>query len=194
MPSKRTILRVCNQCKCNFFIRSSYIKEGHGLYCSMTCRSKSQTKPLQDRFWLKVQKSEGCWEWLGSCNIGGYGTIRVNEHSCLAHRISYELENGPFDTTLCVCHSCDNRKCVRPSHLFLGTYKDNVHDCINKNRRGTKSGEALSFSKLKESDVLEILHLRKEGLTGTELSIMFNISRQTIYEIWEGKRWKHVPR
>ena len=78
---------------------------------------------------------DGCWNWLGSLNSNGYALIGYCGKTVLLHRLTYELCNGVFDKKLCVLHKCDNRKCINPDHLFLGTKSDNMIDCANKNRQ-----------------------------------------------------------
>ena len=78
-----------------------------------------------ERFWSKVNKTESCWLWMASTVWNGYGRFRVGSTLQRAHRISWELYNGPIPDGLSILHSCDTPACVRPDHLFLGTQEDN---------------------------------------------------------------------
>lgn len=88
------------------------------------------------RFWAKVikQPDDGCWEWDGARNNRGYGKLTRDKRSYLAHRWGYMLQNGPIDAGLQVNHTCDNRICVRGSHLYTGTQSENVQDAVNRGR------------------------------------------------------------
>lgn len=97
-------------------------------------------KALAERFWEKVRRvgPSSCWEWTAHCDRRGYGEIgssgnRGKPH-LRAHRVSWEIHNGPIPDGLFVLHRCDNRKCVNPHHLFLGTAKDNTQDMLAKGR------------------------------------------------------------
>jgi hypothetical protein len=95
---------------------------------------------LFDVLWSKVLLGDGCWEWQATVGNSGYGKIarkiRGSRRNKMleAHRVSWGLANGPIPSGMLVCHHCDNKKCVRPSHLFLGSDGDNARDCVNKFR------------------------------------------------------------
>lgn len=112
-------------------------------------RNPRKPKPLADRFWpkVKVGAPDECWEWqavlrhhrrplpAGSVVKGQYGQFRVtSQYSTAAHRMAWQLANGPIPDGKLVCHTCDNRKCCNPAHLFLGTLSDNMRDCSAKGR------------------------------------------------------------
>lgn len=138
--------------------------------------------------YVKIPENlDGCWEWIGHANDRGYGYFKFNNKECRAHRFSFELFIGEIPEGLCVCHSCDNRKCVNPTHLFLGTVQDNVDDRNNKNRQA--KGEKQGLHKLTEQQVYQIREMIEQGYTQREIANVFGISHQVVSLIKSGRIW-----
>lgn len=141
-------------------------------------------------FWTMVDKSGDCWLWLGG-KSQGYGYINLGYQKLRrAHRLAWELTNGPIPNGMCVLHKCDVRNCVRPEHLFLGTRVENVKDCMNKDR--VRRGENHRASKLTEDQVKEIRRLYGEGRLQKELARLFRVHIMTISDVVRGKQWKRL--
>lgn len=148
------------------------------------------------RFWERVNKDgpvcatvgTKCWVWLGQKTLG-YGFISINLHNIGCHRYSWGLHNGPIPSGLCVLHKCDNRACINPDHLFLGTKTENTADCVAKQRQAR--GERNRHAKLTEGQVLEI---RRRRLTEgpTKLAKEYGVTYTTIRRIVKGERWKYM--
>jgi hypothetical protein len=137
-----------------------------------------------------VNQTNGCWEWKAFTNPSGYGTFQLSKKvSSLAHRTSYKLYKGDFDDSLCVCHHCDNRKCVNPSHLFLGTVSENNRDRDNKGRGADRKGVVNGRSKLTEELVMWI---RESNQSAVKLAKMFGMGRSPIQRIKTNQAWTHV--
>ncbi len=148
---------------------------------------------LSDRFWSKVEKSEGCWLWVGHRNKAGYGKLRNgSQHKyLLAHRASWLLAHGELPDELLVCHKCDNPPCVRPDHLFLGTDADNQRDMMRKGRKVVppQYGERNPRAKLTAEQVIEIRRRYAEGETQTKLGMEYGVSQAAIGYIVRGEHW-----
>ena len=145
-------------------------------------------KTFEERFWAKVDKDPrptGCWEWTAS-TVNGYGKVGGSAGQSRAHRTSWKMANGPIPEGALVLHRCDNRRCVNPDHLFLGTHADNMADASRKGRiaRGTAVR-----SKLRERDVLSIRARWSQGETQVALAAEFGVNQGTISNTVTGRSW-----
>lgn len=207
MPRQSTrILTNCYTCGTSISREPSRVRAR--MYCSHTCRAKdAPTIDPVERFWLHVQKSDGCWLWTGERTAHGYGRVWVSRKDRpQAHRFSYELHYGPIPDGLHVCHHCDTPLCIRPDHLFLGTDADNMQDAAAKGRvphgeshwttrtpekapRGERNGQA----KLMPAQVLAIRADYATGLqTHDSLALTYGIGRTQILRIVNRQRWKNI--
>ncbi len=148
-------------------------------------------RPTGERFWAKVLFSEtGCWEWQGHVSKQhGYGQFD-HRYEPRAHRAAWRLTHGPIPRGLKVLHSCDNRRCVRPDHLFLGTQKINMEDCYDKGRFNW--GTRHPLHKLDDAKIREIRNLYAMGVPITKLGPQFGVLPCRIYLIVQRKAWRHV--
>lgn len=188
--------RKCSYCQ------QDYIANSVARECSIKCR-------LLNRVEVKVD----CWEWKGKISSAGYGEMCVKQKHCLTHRLSYEVFNGSIPENTNVCHKCDNKKCLNPEHLWLGTQKENIQDAKNKGRlpdqRGRKHteetlkklklrphsdrrGEKHHLTKLCNNDVFEIRKLLEMGLRQSEIAKKFDVNQTVISNIKLKKRWAHI--
>lgn len=151
---------------------------------------------IADRFWPKVDKRgpDECWPWMGSRKPMGYGHMIYLKRDYNAHRVSYELANGPIPEGMHVLHKCDNQPCVNPSHLFLGTHTDNMHDMDAKGRK--PRGERTLRNKLTADDVRDIrATFVRRGVRRTNaapLAAKYGVELMTIIYAAEGKTWSHI--
>lgn len=148
------------------------------------------------RFWKKVdiKDKDSCWEWKGAIHHSGYAFVLYDEKIRGAHIVAYIIEYGDIPEGKWVLHRCDNKKCVNPNHLFLGTRQDNVNDMINKygHTKCIHKGKDNGMSKLTWDDVHSI---RKKYATRT-ISMdqlakeYYGVSKATVYEIIHNNVWK----
>jgi len=204
--SPEQLNRTCDNCGKSFKTRRSYIIKAivRGCnpprFCSRACYSAQKPAPKtwfnitppDVRFWINVEKTEGCWLWRGSVlQRSGYGRIMVGGKTIIASRYSYMLHHGTISDDVFVLHTCDNRICVRPDHLFLGTQADNMADCKRKGRN--VFGIRQHSAKLTEAKVIEIRQRYATGSISQEkLAREYGVSQPLVGCIVRREMWKHV--
>lgn len=139
------------------------------------------------RFWSQVNKDAECWNWIG-VQAGSYGQLTVDGKRRRAHRFAWEMSNGPVPRGLVVMHTCDNRLCVRVSHLRLGTDGENIRDAARKGRM--KQAEHHPMAKLDQGKVERMRALRGL-LTYREIAEQFGVTQTTAFNAIKGKTWRH---
>jgi hypothetical protein len=147
-----------------------------------------------ERFWQRVRVGDNCWTWEGSAHTNnGYGQFTLSQsRRVVTHRAAWELTNGPIPEGLSVCHRCDNPKCVRPGHLFLGTHAENMADMGRKGRQRGPKGATHHKARLSEADVVDVRRRLAAGETQLAIGKMYNVHPTTIGYIARGKSWKHA--
>lgn len=158
------------------------------------------TLSIEERLYskIKINTYSGCWEWMGTTR-NGYGRITVGSRTDgsrrteAAHRLSYILKYGEIPEGMEVCHRCDNRKCINPDHLFLGTRQDNINDREKKGRNITFSGESNPMSKLTQKDVIRLRQRKaRENISYEKLAKEYGVNKRTVIDAIKGKNWKCV--
>lgn len=182
--------RVCEGCGETVLVHQSRIELGWR-FCDRACQrlATERHESLPRRVWAKVDKTDTCWLWTGTISVTGYGLIgvggRIDQRNLSAHRVVWELVNGPVPEGLHVRHLCNTRHCVNPAHLAVGTHAENMADMVaagraNGGRRGGKEG----FSKhLSPQDALLIryLHNRAGGaVTASQLGAVFRVDPNAV--------------
>ncbi len=192
--------RLCAFCGLAFDVDAQHARRST---CSPKCQfalsRRNQYGTKDEQFWSKVNKTDGCWEWTGTIMRSGYGHFSINNRYQLAHRISYKMHFGAIPPGLCVLHQCDNRRCVRPEHLFLGTKKDNAQDAIAKDRftTGERNGvrKKKELHKITDAEVSEIIQryggrkrYERGNVTYKQIANDYGVSKTLIIFILQGKR------
>lgn len=155
-------------------------------------------RPIEERLWAKVTKTEMCWLWTGAKTALGYGVIGAGSRGTgvrKAHRVAWESVNGPVPEGLCVLHKCDVPACVNPDHLFVGTLKDNYDDMRSKHRESNpppQRGSANVNAKLTDELVRAIRLLSASGMMQKDIAKRICVNRNTVSKAISGKSWAHV--
>lgn len=146
---------------------------------------------LADRMNSKTTKGQpgDCWIWTGSRDTSGYGIIRIEGRLTHAHRAAYESTHGLISGGV-VMHSCDNRACVNPAHLSVGSHQDNYDDMVRKGRRRNAKRASHPKAKLSEADVAAIRARHTAKVSYTSTAEMFGVNRSTITRIVKRENWR----
>jgi hypothetical protein len=203
MPRK-TITRDCLYCGKPFTTEQPKIR-----HCSRSCgrlgRVERDAEAVVERFWDRVQKGDGCWEWVGSRQSQGYGRHYLRGKMIPAHRFSWELHFGPIPDDLWVLHTCDNPPCCNPDHMFLGYPIDNIEDMVNKGRQAKGEthawhvrpeahahGEGHGLAKLSDAIVRDARIRFRDGATVAALAKEHGVAPPVMHRAIRGQTWKHV--
>ena len=152
-------------------------------------------------FWAKVDKHGPipshqpqlgkCWEWKAVRNFKGYGQFKANGSMRGAHKISWEMKNGPVPIGLFVMHLCDNPACVNPQHLTTGTPDENVSDMMSKKRNVNPKGEKNGTAKLTNANADSVRKIYAEGNTSQrKLALLFGVHQKVISNVILNKSHK----
>lgn len=151
------------------------------------------------KFWALVDRRgpDDCWPWRGA-RVGrdrSYGGFVVDQRrrTVVAHRISFEMTNGPIPDGMFVCHRCDNPPCVNPAHLFLGTHADNMRDMAQKGRAADTAGERHPQARLTAEQVHVIRKMLADGRTHRSVAAEFDVCPATVSHISSGRNWSSLP-
>lgn len=194
--AEKRVFVTCKNCGKKFSIPPCRLLRGDGKFCDEICRYfyVIPVPSPEKYFWEKAKKTDSCWIWTAATS-GGYGKFstgrRKKQTQYGAHRFAWILKNGPIPNDLCVLHHCDNRLCVNPAHLFLGTRRDNADDMLAKGRsaRGEKHSHAI-FSDTEVRQIKEAIRDRPGTLA--DVARQFGILYVTIQAIYHGRNWKHI--
>lgn len=152
---------------------------------------------LAQRFWSKVEKTDGCWIWVGTRSGNGYGHIWFRGRNRQAHRISLYLHTGDEKwlegREPLACHKCDVPLCVRPDHLVEATGSWNMQDAYDKGRKvGFRKGMEHPKAKITDQRVVEIFGMADSGMNQREIASVVGIGKSCISRILNRKSWSHV--
>lgn len=163
-------------------------------------RRPTKKTPFEERFWLRVNKNTptGCWEWLSSGDNQGYGRFWFKCGMMSVHKISWLLSKGKVPQNMCVCHTCDNRKCVNPDHLWLGTHQENMDEWPEGAREKGWAAMRKKVGELRKNHRLtnETVKYIRETYPSKgyeEMAKELGVSPITVYNVIRRTSWKHLP-
>jgi len=185
LVKRRIVFKVCRKC--------TYRNKSKKIWFKWDIATEEeQTAHLKRFFDRHVIKQEGCWDWKGRLLNSGYAVMQKGHHQTGAHRISYLLHKGEIPTNLLVLHTCDNRKCTNPKHLYIGNSVDNAIDRETRGRSNRGKRTTNMHRKLNIDLVSEIKEKLNLGVTSSRLARDYYVSYSTIEAIKKRRTWKYV--
>lgn len=199
IKSRERVDMECPTCKNIFRPLKSRLKYGVK-YCGRKCHLARPVQTAEAKFLSQriATSKETCWNWNGTLHKDGYGVFYTptrsgDKKTLLAHRFAWELVNGNIPAGLCICHKCDNPRCVNTNHLFVGTQLDNIADMVAKGRGRHLAGVEIAMSKLNDEKVRQMRAIRTaESTTLSVLADRFGVTKATVSKAINLQTWKHV--
>ena len=162
----------------------------------MKVRRRAKDESLRDWFLEHVNVpavTEACWEWLGPKDRYGYGRCSFNGGRWRSHQVSFRIFKGPIPNGHQINHHCDNRICVRPTHIYSGTQLENIGDMLQRERNVAHKGEKHSQASISEAQAKAIMRLiEADRLSHAEIAKFIGCSRNVVANISCGRRWTHL--
>lgn len=179
-------MKVCSVADCGKEVLARSFCQKHYVRWSKHGNPLLEPMTALERFWAKISKTDGCWNWIGS-TAGGYGQVTRATKKIPAHRMSWELHFGGIPDGLMVLHRCDNKLCVRPDHLFLGDASANMRDMVAKGKHPKKLN---SYRAKLTPDQVSLIRKSDKGCT--HFARLFGVDQSTILAIKKGQSWRRL--
>jgi len=187
-------MKTCRKCNAekpsSEFHKDKRRPDGLFPYCKI-CRikpkKKRKTRPISEVLSNYIISESGCWNWNGVISSDGYGMACYQGERVRAHRLSLLNHLGLESSKLLALHHCDNRSCINPLHLYLGTNQDNSNDMSKRSRTNPQRGERSTLSKITNQQAIEIFN---DNRAHNLIAIDYGIAKSTVSSIKTGKNWK----
>lgn len=182
--------KPCAHCGKPFWRNSAAAQWARTIHCSVKCAKAGNRKTNAEKIWdnCMPEPNSGCWIWLGTLCKNGYAQLATTKGKTeRAARVSYTVNIGPIPVGKIICHTCDNRACINPDHIYAGTHATNGADAVRRGR--TLMGELNHSARLRFADIPNI---RADGRHQQTIADEYGVARSTISAIKRRAIWRHV--